>query len=354
MAIAKGHLHSGKIGHLIGRIVNGKQVLQSIGKKPRQTDGAKKSAELFGTNSSIAFWIRHILCNNADKDSAMVNRLNSATYAVIRQCNDKTMDSFTFTQDSFDSLRGFEFNLNSPLIKHFWIKPQLKIENQQLNVTLPEFQVPKHLRFPMHAISCTPILDILLYVPSEGALWESSYELDEIKNTKGTVSYQEFNVTVPPGCICFVGLSLFYYSKEHNLKKMMNHKGFSPAGICGVILNPGITSADDLASGWNDDEDIKLNNVRFSELNEIDPEEPKFQELANKEVSTAPPISKIMAAKSIKIKKAELQSASANKENNPLFAVAQNLRNMGLTDEDIAKATGLSVEEINRINKYIL
>jgi hypothetical protein len=341
MAIAKGQQHSGKIGHLIGRVLNGKQVLQSIGKKPNQTEGTKKSATLFGTNSSIAFWIRRILCNNSDRDSSVTYRLNSALYAIIRQCHDKTTSNFTFTKDSFDGLRGFEFNLNSPLVNYLWIKPQLKIVDKHLIVTVPEIQVPRRLKFPVSAVSCAPILDVLLYIPAEGALWEASYELEEISNIKGTVSSQEFSIDFPPGCIGLVGMSLFYYSKEHNLKKMMNNKTFSPAGIVGAILNPGIPTDEDLRTGWNDDKDIKLKNVKFLES---DPEE-----LSIEEIRVSPPIvSKISAAKSIKIKKIDLQNVISEKDNTAI-AIARNLRSMGLTDEDITKATSLSIEDIKKL-----
>lgn len=275
MAIAKGQHHSGKIGHLVGRVFNGKQVLQSIGKKPNQTEATKRSATLFGTNSSIAFWIRRILCNNAEKDSKVNYRLNSALYAIIRQCHDKANNSFTFTKDSFDELRGFEFNLSSPLAYYLSLKPQLRVEGKHLIVTVPELQVPRRFKFPVNAVSCAPILDVLLYVPAEGALWEVSYELEEINNVKGSVSPQEFSMNFPPGCIGLVGISLFYYSKEHNLKKMMNSKAFSPAAIVGAILNPGIPTADDLGTSWNDDEDIKLKKCQIFGIRRIRFSRPK-------------------------------------------------------------------------------
>jgi hypothetical protein len=344
MAISKGQNHSGKIGHLIGRVLNGKQVLQSAGKKPNQTEATKKSASLFGTNSSIAFWIRRILCNNSNKDSTVTYRLNSALYAIIRQCYEKTTDSFTFTTDSFDGLRGFDFNLNSPLASYLWLKPQLTIIGKQMNISLPELQVPRRLKFPINAISCVPIIDVLLYVPTEGALWEVSYELEEISNVKETISAQEFNIDFPPGCIGFVGISLFYYSKEHHLKKMMNNKAFSPAGIVGTILNPGIPSADDLITGWNDDEDIKLKNVTCLDSGELDRET-----LPLEEMQVIPPTtSKIAAAKSIKTKKTDLQNKTSSSENTAM-AIARNLRKMGLTDKDILKATSLSVEDLKRL-----
>ncbi len=343
MAVGNGHLISGKIGHLVNRVVDGKQVIQGRGKKPKQTEATKKSAALFGTSSSVACWIRRILCHNSDRDRTMASRMTSLTYAALRRCHNKETNGFTIRTDSFHTLDRFDFNLYSPLINSIWIKPQLKIIDNKLTITLPEIKILKHLKFPVGALFCIPILDVFLYVPAEGGLWERSYELEEIRKANGTIPLQEFTIDIPQGSICFVGISLFYYSKEHNLKKMMNNKKFSPAGICGVIVNPGTPTAGDLiGDGWNDDELVKLNNTTFSDLEEL--------ELVQEDLTTDVVIPKIIHIKARKAKKADLLTEPTNKEPNPLFTVAANLREMGLQDEDVAKATGLSIEEVKSLS----
>ena len=333
MGRTKGNVISGKVGHMIGRNVGDEQIWTGLGKVPNQTEATKKSAALFGINSTLASYIRNSVCYNSARDRTMISRLTSATYAIVRHCHDKETNSFTFKKNSFNRLDGFEFNLNSPLIDSLWVKPKLTILDKKLIVVLPEINVPKELKFPAKTISCSPLLDVFLYTPAEGYFWFKSHEIEEISNVKAIIPAQEFIVDIPQGCIALVGLSLFYFSKEYNVKKMINSRDFSPAGISGVIINPGTCDLQDIISRWEKDLQIKLRKTTF-----IDSED------SEAERSDASPL--ILKTPGDIVRKSDSKKEQVSQDPNPLFAVATNLREMGMQDQDIAKATGLTMEEI--------
>ena len=337
MAIGKGDLISGKLGKLIGRIVDGEQIWQSRGQTPKQTKATKKSAALFGINSSLASYIRGTVCYNFDSDKTMISRLTSETYAIFRHCHDKGTNSFSFARNSYNRLKGFEFNVKSPLVNSLWVRPALSVADDKLIIKFPEISVPRDLRFPANAISCAPLMDIFLYTPSEGYFTFKAYDIEEISNVKGIVPAQEFKIDLPKGCICIVGLGLFYFSKQYTVKKLINSQEFSPAGICGVCINPGVTDLNDLRE-WNSDADIKLKNIEFVDSDELPPD-----------LSTMGIVGfKTKSPKIGKTRKVMPEEAIIT-DDNPLIAVARNLQEMGLAVEDIVKATGLSAEEINRL-----
>ena len=337
MGRAKGHVISGKVGSMIGRNVDGEQIWTALSRPPKQTLATKKSAALFGINSRLASYIRGTVCCNSAADKTMVSRFTSATYAIVRHCHDKERNSFNFTKNSFDRLNGFEFNIKSPLADSLWAKPNLNIESKKLIITIPQLKVTKDLKFPAKAVSCLPLLDVFLYTPAEGQYLYNSFQMEEISNVKKTIPDQVFKIDIPEGCIALIGLSLFFYSTEYTVKKTMNSRDFSPAGICGVIINPGTCNPDELLAEWHPDSKIKLNNVTFNEPKDIEETD---------ETITGPRSPQIIDGRLRRVKKASMQNVSANKEPNPLLAVARNLRDMGLGDEDIAKATGLSMEEL--------
>ena len=132
------------------------QLIQAKPKKGKRTPGSKKSASLFGIASNFACEFRLGLSTLVTSfyDGSMIFRLNSEVLRSIGYANNRQTGTFSFTEASFDSLDGFEFNIKSPLIKSLLVLPQVELSGPVLTVSLPALVIPKDLKFPKGATSC--------------------------------------------------------------------------------------------------------------------------------------------------------------------------------------------------------
>ncbi|WP_158800316.1 hypothetical protein [Pedobacter sp. L105] len=244
MAIKRGKFVVGSIGTAVYKVVKGRQILQSAPGKGgvRQTEATKESAGLFGKSSGLAKSIRSTMSPviNSYYDGTMIFRLTTAVSAIVRHnYNPKTL-AYTFTSESFDSLNGFEFNVNSPLKKYLWSIPQSQFFDNVLTVTLPEIQINEGLEFPKNATNCVLKISIGILNLEEGLYYTTqNFRKVEINDNQGIQEQQQFSFQVPPGCLCIACVALDYYKMVGNLAIASNHKAFNPSAIFATYLNIG-------------------------------------------------------------------------------------------------------------------
>ena len=244
MATKKGNFIVGTIAKVSFREYRGMQIMQS---KPgrgrvRQTKHTKSAANIFGKASSLASDFRSSLNGiiGSDYDGLMVSRLTGMMRPIIEQCYDKPNLKFNFSRNDFQSLAGFDFNLNSPLQKNMWIMPQSSLADNVLTITIPEMKIGGDLKFPSNANLCSIVITFAIYRLEEGlkSMFPESKNI-LVKSDEATVARQQFEFSVPEGCLCIAGIGLSYYLQRTETAFAKNTPTFNPAAICCAYVNEG-------------------------------------------------------------------------------------------------------------------
>lgn len=251
-------------------IYNGKNIKGSIGNvsftpkgavnivriKPgkggvKQTAATKRSAALFGQLiSPFSKLVRNSFfpITNGMHDGAMVNRMNSSISSLIYQHREEN-GSFNFNADSFLRLRGFNFNIHSPLDKSLLFPIQILEKDRELSVLLPEFNICKNFKFPKKSRSCVLSLQMVHFHLSSGKFRIFTPEKLIINSNKTVQDAVTFNYPIVKGTLCLAGISLLYENDSGPFQ--MNHKGFHPSAIISANFYPGDASKEDLEH-WSD------------------------------------------------------------------------------------------------------
>ncbi|KIO75556.1 hypothetical protein TH53_19960 [Pedobacter lusitanus] len=244
MAIRKGDFLIGKLKDLVYRKVKNTQVAQSApGKgRVRQTTGTKKLAYLFGRASMLGKIIRY---QSADQifgfhDGPMVNRLTKKLQEILLHYYPVDKETHPFNEESFIQLKGFDFNLNSPLHKSLWAEPLITLKGHELQFILPEIKIPEELKFPGNCDSCVITISTNYFDLEKGYLniWPDVKKI-EIKKNSPLLEKQEFSFQLPEGCLCLTTMAIQYFTKKHQLTVLYNHKDFNPAQICSAVVTEG-------------------------------------------------------------------------------------------------------------------
>ncbi|MCD0488711.1 hypothetical protein LPB86_10740 [Pedobacter sp. MC2016-14] len=220
-------------------------------------------------------------------------------------------------------------------------RPQLTLIADQLLIKLPKTKIPTELKFPKGATSCIRKLMLTFYSPATGYYYANHLQLEPILNIKGTIDAQEFDFTVPKGVICFLSMALEYHTESYGVSKVINNKQFNPAGICEVLINPGIFDIENpelqpQLRYWENDSKILLPGAVFLTEEEG---------VANKDVQLA---AKSKEAKPAKEKKADKQNEKEIRKAEAK-SIAATLKNMGMDTAEIVKATGLSKKQVEEL-----
>jgi len=255
---------TGLVGGLVFRKGEDKTtIVQTRAVKVRQTKATKEAGSLFGKSSKLAKAIRtnlfSIVLDGYDKK--MVNRLTKLTRELLTHCYKKDTKTFTFRPDSFDRLQGFEFNLKSPTTAKLWVKPEVKLIGNQLQVHLPEMQIPDQFQFPLGTNACEIRIAVAMMVLDQSLEHEGLFQSMEVNSDQTFIAAQQFNFEVPDGCFCVAGLNLYYYTRtQEGIRSSSGEKSFHPSAICGAIITPGTfvrppavrTANGGRASEWHD------------------------------------------------------------------------------------------------------
>lgn len=262
MARAKGKFIVRPIGAHIYRIDEGKQIVQIKPYQVHQTEATKRSASLFGKASKLALRVRDLMnCCYDNYDRRMSNRSTSVLRHILSNSYNESTDTFHFVRNSFNRLVGFEFNIKSLLVNYISILPVINLQDNKLFIHFPEIEIPVQLKFPTRATSCQPNLAVGLFSPETGYYWRKHFETAELSNKAGIYPGQDFEIDVPEGTICIVGLGLTYYTNLKTAKIIVNNNLLDPAGICAAFFNQGVFSLKNAGSdrnNWHCNSDLIL------------------------------------------------------------------------------------------------
>lgn len=231
----------GLVGNLVQRKTKYGLVVQMAAVRVKQSKATKKAQKVFGQGSTLAAAIRNDLLQviHQKNDSGMVNRFNTPVKDVLKQCVNEETGQYTFQENSFERLSGFEFNVKSLLINSLLVKPEVSLDGNTLKVSLPEIEVSKELKFPVNTNVCELVVTVAMIALHAGESREMDPQSIEIIDNQGIVPAQDFEFEVSEGCLCVAGIGLRYFKVNDHVRAMFNSITFNPANICGAIITPG-------------------------------------------------------------------------------------------------------------------
>jgi len=244
MARRKGDFLVGVLGPVTLRSVNGIQVM-SRRLQPgvmKQTEETKRAAANFGMAGSLSSHIYQSHSSPLGKmnDGNLYNRLTSKLAGILNDCRDPVSNLYNFSTESFSSLVGLDFNINSPLRKRMVMLPELELENEMVTLAFPKTSQEIKLKFPPKSNDCEIIATAALFDLTNCKMANTyDWQKQAVNKEEPLLNNIKFKFMVPKGCLCIVSVFLKYYSILHVHGSLVNTKQFSPGGICGAIITPG-------------------------------------------------------------------------------------------------------------------
>ena len=244
MATLKGKYLSGIVGNVVYKPWRAIQVVQS---KPapqsiKQTKATKKAAGHFGKSSALARDIREMFgfLIHEFYDGPMIERLVSETRKVVTDSYQAQSNTYHFSENSFDRLSRFDYNLKSPVRNSLNVLPVFSLTADELTVTLPELENHKDLKFPKGASGCVIHIHVQSYNLEHG-IKINNFQLPQIAVTidQAIIEKQEFKFTLPAECLSLTTIGLHYYKSVYSNTTLINSKEFSPTAICSAIVTSG-------------------------------------------------------------------------------------------------------------------
>lgn len=244
MATFDGTFYRGRIGNKIYRVVRGKQVVSEA-----QEPGTRKmsktninSCNTFGMSTSLAGSVRLSVKEDIGgyRDGQMVNRLNSAIVKAIKQNRDEDSLKYTFDSNSFNSLKGVEFNENSPFKSLLPIHAEEYQNNNTVTIKIPEVSIPRKIGFPEDTYQCKVVVNKSTFRIWDGLMAEEPESQSvTITRSDGILEEKTFHFSVPDGCLHIFTVFLEYSKYRNNSLVVINRKNFHPGGIISAVLTPG-------------------------------------------------------------------------------------------------------------------
>lgn len=232
----------GAIGMLTFRELYGKNIVQTKGRKPRQTDETKKAALDFGYASRNSKVIRLAICEviykNHDKD--FFRRFTTITNALLKQNTEFMAGKRTFFNTDMQGLVGFEFNLNSHYRKHCNLPIEITtLETNRVIVKIDSF-VPQDC-FSFAKKACEIKLDLTLIstnLQDFTTLDTKNFSIDIVKNK--VVPAQEWltEITLKESFTVIIAEIWFSQNTLAGKKVVINNKDFHPSSI--IYVNNGM------------------------------------------------------------------------------------------------------------------
>ncbi len=249
----KGGVH-GKAGSVIYRSYRGRNIMQGLPRRFKQTLASRESAGEFGMASSAAKAIRQAFqpFYHHYYDGAMINRVTPAVSRCIRSSRTKRRGERDLHDGDLSFLQGLEFNENSPLSGALQVKTEVsRHEAGQVVVTLPRITVPKDLVTPFkwNRVHQYRLSFVLVGFNFREEFFEYLWEKTVYLETEDIAEAQElvFEGEVPRGCLLLMMAKLDcmernYYDGGYS---SMNSAEFCPAGLIAAFQ-----SADEAEKGY--------------------------------------------------------------------------------------------------------
>ena len=226
----------GKMGDIIFKVVNGKQVVYPVAERVNQSISSKKSAKMFGvcsTQTSILMRkLRSWLMNKVD--SGQSNRFRGACLTILRNNKKRGVVSPDLDTVDMSDLKGFEFNIHSPFTKYF--QPEISVvENQNNDVVIKIFgYVPaQELEFPKLCENVDVHISVVHHNFSSN---ETIYVFNEDWEVNKYTAFErerQFTFALIPGQgITLVVIQLLFFKNKSKFgKEYLNDKKCFPAQI---------------------------------------------------------------------------------------------------------------------------
>lgn len=246
MAKLKGKIIKGQVNDMVYREYRGEQIVQSLPniKKKNRTEGTKKAATVFGKATKLAAEIRVGLDNTTIRfyDGRMIYRLSTEVLHCLNSVKNSETQTFNLKEDSFRSLVGFEFNLDSPLKNNLLVAPNITLTGTTLKVEIPELKIPIDLKFPEDRLNrCRLMIEnTQIDLVNRQSSPPSPQLMDIPYSYKPTlVPGQAFEFEVASGCLCITAISLQYVNSSFAGDIIVNTKSFNPAAIVHAFIAEG-------------------------------------------------------------------------------------------------------------------
>lgn len=226
----------GKMGDVVFKVVNGKQVVYPVPKKVKQSVLTKKSAKMFGvcsTQTSILMGkLRPWLMNKVD--SGQVNRFRGACLRILKNNEKRGVEAADLDTADMSDLKGFEFNIHSPFTKYF--QPEISVvENQDndVNIKILGYVPAQELEFPK---LCGHVDVHILVLHHNFSSNKTLHVLDEHWEVKKSADFEKerqftFPSMIDSGITLVIVQLLFFKNKSKFGKEYLNDKNCFPAQI---------------------------------------------------------------------------------------------------------------------------
>lgn len=226
----------GKMGNVVYKVVNGKQVVYPAPEKVQQSILSKKSAKMFGvcsTQTSILMGkLRPWLMNKVD--SRQANRFRGSCLRILRNNEKKGVVSPDLDSADMSDLKGFEFNIHSPFAKYFQLEISV-VENQDndMNIKISGYVPVQELEFPKlcgHVDVHISVLQHNFYND------KTTHVLNEHWEVKKSADFEKerqftFPSMIDSGITVVIVQLLFFKNKSKFGKEYLNDKNCFPAQI---------------------------------------------------------------------------------------------------------------------------
>ena len=225
----------GKMGDIVFKVVNGKQVVYQVPDTVKQSRLTKKCATMFGLCSKqtallmgkLRPWLK------GKVDSKQAARLRGACLAILRNNEKKGLLSADLDTADMSDLKGFEFNIHAPFEKYFLPKIGVTETENTMTIKIPSYFPLKEISFPESTENVNAHLIVLHHNAAKN---EVSFILDEQWQVRQRGAFEEERkYTVPsitePGITLVIVQLLFFNIKSRFSKEYLNDKKHFPAQI---------------------------------------------------------------------------------------------------------------------------
>jgi len=264
MAIQKGKYLQGALGDFVYKIVRGRQIVCSrpVPGTMHQTIATINASNTFGMAASLGSSIRNSLAGriNGYGDGEMTNRLSSIVYKTLADCRDSETRLYSFEEDSFSNLEGFEFNIRSVLDYQLSNTTMADHSDGILSVAIPELMIDKELKFPVQTYQCKILVNLSCFRLGEGLMAKDpDSQILTVNRDEKILEDQTLRFEIPDGCLCIVSIFLEYANYGIDISPVINHKNFNPGRIIKAFLTPGTYQKND-SRNWIGMKQFKFSN----------------------------------------------------------------------------------------------
>ena len=186
--LSKKNIISGRIGNLVFREFNGKQIVQSRPEEVKQTKATQLSSSEFTQCSRWAKGLRLFLIPFLVglTDSYMYKRFTGQLYSALQSNTDLPKGQRNPCNADMSALAGFEFNIHSPFVAYFFPALTATLDAQRrLTVTIPELEPKTEMVFAAR----TTQAELLVYVLA--TIFQLGYHYPNAKSRyRGEIKHQ--------------------------------------------------------------------------------------------------------------------------------------------------------------------